>query len=151
MSDRLALGFDFGTVRIGVAVGNGITQSAQALAVVDARTNRAKWPAIEKLVAEWSPSVLVVGVPRHPDGQPHEVTRRALRFARQLEGRFGLEVDVVDERYSSVEAGGTGGVVDDLAAAVILQQWFDEGQPVRPPQAPDKQAGTDAGKENPQQ
>ncbi len=135
MSERTVLGFDFGVVRIGVAVGNNITKNAKALAIVDGRTNQKKWEEIERLISEWLPDVLVVGVPRHPDGKHHEVTLRALKFARQLEGRYALEVNVVDERYSSVAVEESGDEpIDDEAAAVILQQWFDEGEPVRPPQ-----------------
>lgn len=135
MTSALVLGFDFGTVRVGVAVGNGLTKSARALAVVDGRTNKAKWGAIGALIDEWQPAVLVVGVPRHPDGRAHEVTHKAMRFARQLRERYRIAVNIVDERYSSVEVeGGVEGCIDDEAAAVILQQWFDEGEPVRPPQ-----------------
>lgn len=133
----IVLGFDFGEVRIGVALGNGITQSAKPLAIVDARTNKVKWDQIQKLIQEWQPEALIVGVPRHSDGQREKVTFKALRFARQLEGRFGLPVNVVDERYSSVvveDAHEYDGPIDDLAAAVILEQWFHEGEPVRPPQ-----------------
>ncbi len=132
----IVLGFDFGEVRIGVALGNGITQSAKALTIVDARTNKTKWGQIQKLIEEWQPGALIVGVPRHSDGHHEKVTFKALRFARQLEGRFALPVNVVDERYSSVavDADEDDGPIDDLAAAVILQQWFNEGQPVRPPQ-----------------
>lgn len=132
----IVLGFDFGQVRIGVALGNGITQSAKALAIVDARTNKTKWGQIQKLIDEWQPGALIVGVPRHPDGHHHDVTYKALKFARQLEGRFALPVNVVDERYSSVavESQDADEPIDDMAAAVILEQWFNEGQPVRPPQ-----------------
>jgi putative Holliday junction resolvase len=82
-----------------------------------------RWRRIGELIAAWQPARLVVGVPRHPDGTPHELTVRCERFARQLEGRWRLPVARVDERYSSaVTADGR----DDEAAAVILQQWFDE-------------------------
>lgn len=136
MSEGVYLGFDFGVVRIGVAVANSITKKASGLAIVDARTNKTKWGEIQKLINEWQPSALIVGVPRHPDGQHHEVTMKALKFARQLEGRYALPVNVVDERYSSVEVEEEGNdePIDDLAAAVILDQWFAEGEPVRPPQ-----------------
>ena len=84
------------------------------------------------LIEQWQPELCVVGLPRHPDGTAHELTVRALRFARQLEGRFNVPVNVVDERYSSVVVeDDADGNIDDAAAAVILQQWFDEGEPVR--------------------
>jgi putative Holliday junction resolvase len=124
----IVLGFDFGLRRIGVALGNGVTRSARGLRVVPRRgaADPAAWGELAALVAQWQPQQLVVGVARHPDGAAHEMTARCERFARQLEGRFGLPVARVDERYSSavLEAGAA---TDDQAAAVILQQWFDEG------------------------
>ena len=124
MTDGVVLGFDFGARRIGVAIGNGITRQARPLAVVEAQGDR-RWPNILALIAEWQPVALVVGIPRHPDGTAHELTARCEKFARQLHGRTGLPVGTADERYSSaVVEGGR----DDEAAAVILQQWFDETQ-----------------------
>ena len=91
-------------------------------AVIDAQGDR-RWQMISALIAEWQPAALVVGIPRHPDGTAHELTARCEKFARQLQGRTGLPVGSADERYSSaVVEGGR----DDEAAAVILQQWFDE-------------------------
>ena len=124
----IVLGFDFGTRRIGVALGNGITRSARPLAIIEAAEPE-RWRKIATLIENWQPRQLVVGVPRHPDGAAHELTARCERFARQLEGRFGLPVARVDERYSSaVLAARQQGARanDDQAAAVILQQWFDE-------------------------
>ena len=122
LNEDVVLGFDFGTRRVGVAVGNGVTRQARPLAVI-ADEGDVRWRRIGELVAAWQPARLVVGVARHQDGTPHELTARCERFARQLEGRYRLPVARVDERYSSaVAAGGR----DDEAAAVILQQWFDE-------------------------
>jgi putative Holliday junction resolvase len=122
MSDGVVLAFDFGTRRIGVAIGNGITRQARPLAVIEALGD-ARWDKLAAQIAAWQPVQLVVGIARHPDGAPHEMTARCEKFARQLEGRYRLPVARVDERYSSVavDAGR-----DDQAAAVILQQWFDE-------------------------
>ena len=120
----IVLGFDFGMRRIGVALGNGITRSARPLRTVQGAVP-AQWRGIQDLIAEWQPSQLVVGVARHPDGAPHEMTARCERFARQLEGRFHLPVARVDERYSSVVVE-KGEAIDEAAAAVILQQYFDE-------------------------
>jgi putative Holliday junction resolvase len=122
------LAFDFGLKRTGVAVGNTVLQSARALTTVAAEGD-ARFVAIGRLITEWAPTALVVGVPRHPDGNPHENTQRAQRFARQLHGRFRLPVHEVDERYSTVEAvsGGPRGMdADAAAAAVLLQQYFQE-------------------------
>jgi len=122
LKDRIVLGFDFGIRRIGVAVGNSLTQTARPLALID-DDGELRWCRIAALIAEWQPAQLVVGVPRHPDGEPHELTTRCQRFARQLAGRHRLPVAQVDERYSSAVVDGGR---DDEAAAVILQQWFDE-------------------------
>jgi putative Holliday junction resolvase len=120
--DRVALGFDFGARRIGVAIGNTVTGEARPLAVLPAEGD-SRWTRIAELIDEWQPTELAVGIPRHPDGAAHELTARCEKFARQLEGRYRLPVARVDERYSSaVVEGGR----DDLAAAVILQQHLSE-------------------------
>ncbi|MDH4181030.1 MAG: Holliday junction resolvase RuvX [Betaproteobacteria bacterium] len=125
MTDRVVLGFDFGARRIGVAIANTITREARPLTTVNAATVAARWDAVAALIAEWEPAQLVVGIPRHPDGAPHEMTARCERFARQLEGRFGRPVARVDERYTSAVSERADDV-DAAAAALILQQWFDE-------------------------
>lgn len=121
----IALGFDFGAKRLGVAVGNALTGAARPLTTLDSSTNDARWKGVSRVIAEWEPAVLVVGIPRHPDGTPHEMTARCERFARQLEGRYGLAVERVDERYSSAVVADEDDI-DAAAAAVILQQWFDQ-------------------------
>jgi putative Holliday junction resolvase len=123
-TEGLALGFDFGTRRIGVAVGSAAGTNAQPLCVIAASSSQA-WEKLTALIEKWQPSVLVVGIPRHPDGKPHQMTARCERFARQLQGRFGRSVACVDERYSSAVVGGAA-ARDDEAAAVILQQWLDQ-------------------------
>ena len=121
------LAFDFGLKRIGVAIGNTITRSASSLALIDEATNEGKFAAIGKLMAEWQPQRCVVGLPRHPDGAEHDMTVRCRRFANQLNGRYGLPIELVDERYSSaVISQQRGERVDDQSAAIILQQYFDE-------------------------
>ena len=123
----LFLAFDYGTKRIGVASGNSITHTATALTTLAHEGGEARFAAIGKLVADWRPTALVVGVPRHPDGAPHDNTRRAERFARQLQGRFGLPVHEVDERYSTVAAIAAGAAdIDATSAAVILEQFFSQ-------------------------
>jgi putative Holliday junction resolvase len=124
------LAFDFGLKRIGVAVGNTLVKGAQPLVVISEPTNEGKFAAITQLIQEWTPKRCVVGLPMHPDGTAHEMTARCRRFANQLHGRFGLEVILVDERYSSaVIAHQRGDIIDAQAAAVILQQYFDEPTP----------------------
>ncbi len=126
MIEGVIIGFDFGEKRIGVAVGNTMTRSARAYKILDSRTNDARWKAVSAVIAEWQPVALVVGVPSHPDGTAHEMTERCKRFARQLQGRYGLPVIEVDERYSSAVVEEQGEFIDDEAASVILQQFFDE-------------------------
>lgn len=121
------LGFDFGLKRIGVAVGNTLLKHAQPLTVITAATNDAKFAAIAALINEWHPARCVVGLPTHPDGAEHEMTVRCRRFAHQLHGRFGVAAVLVDERYSSaVISQQRGDVIDAQAAAIILQQYFNE-------------------------
>jgi putative Holliday junction resolvase len=139
------LGFDYGTRRIGVAVGQTISASATPLEVLTSRDERPDWHGIERLVREWSPDAAVVGLPFEMDGTEVDWSPRVHRFARQIEGRFGLIVHLVDERLSSIDAcrsmaagrpaGKTrrAGVprdrrrpVDALAAALILETWLRE-------------------------
>lgn len=123
------LAFDFGTRRIGVAVGNSLTASARPIGVIEEQVVDRRFAKIARLIAEWAPQRLVVGRPTLEDGTPSETTARAERFARQLEGRHGLKVAMVDERYSSLEAQSVVGrnASDDAeAAAIILRQYFDE-------------------------
>ncbi len=121
------LAFDFGLKRIGVAIGNTLIKQAQPLTVISAATNDAKFSAIAALLQEWQPSRCVVGLPSHPDGTEHEMTVRCRRFANQLHGRFGVTTVLVDERYSSaVILRQRGETIDAEAAAVILQQYFND-------------------------
>lgn len=118
------LAFDFGTRRTGVASGNTLLGQAQPLRTVVAEGD-ARFAAIATLIKEWQPDALVVGVPFHPDGAAHDNTRRARRFARQLQGRFGLAVHEVDERYTTTEAlAGGAADADAAAAALILEQFL---------------------------
>ena len=120
---RTFLAFDFGTQRVGVASGNTVTRTAQPLRTI-AATGTPRFDAIERLVAEWKPDALVVGVPFHPDGAAHDNTGRARRFARQLHGRFHLQVHEVDERYTTTEAHSAGAADADAAAAAIILEQF---------------------------
>jgi len=123
---RSFLAFDFGIKRVGVAGGNSLTRSASPLRTI-AATGDLRFAEIAALIAEWKPDALVVGVPLHPDGAPHENTERARRFARQLAGRYGLPVHEVDERYSTTEAAADGARdLDAASAAIILDQFFSQ-------------------------
>ena len=144
------LAFDFGEKRIGVAVGNSLLRHASALKTLHAVTVSERFAAVAAVLEEWHPQRLVVGIPRRADGTAHTMTARCERFANQLHGRFGLPVERVDERYTSVEAesrrrdvhrlarnrgagdeGGRAAVkhladIDPLAAEIILQSYFEQ-------------------------
>jgi putative Holliday junction resolvase len=130
------LAFDFGEKRIGVAVGETAVGVAHPLETIETPQRDARFRRIAELVAEWRPACLVVGLPVHVDGTPHEMTDRARRFGRQLEGRFGLPVRYVDERLTTAEAAlalreagvrarGQRAVRDRVAAQIILQSYLD--------------------------
>jgi putative Holliday junction resolvase len=130
------LAFDFGTRRIGAAVGDFETRLAHPLTTISGADNRARFAAIERLLAEWRPVLLVVGVPAHADGREHEVGSLARRFAQRLRGRFGLGVALVDEHLTSddaeraLRAAGARGArlksgLDAVAAQRILETFFE--------------------------
>jgi putative holliday junction resolvase len=131
------LAFDFGTRRIGVAVGESAIGLAHPLATIASEQNEHRFAAIERLIDEWHPALLIVGLPLHADGTEHALTARARRFANQLEGRFGLAAELVDERFTThaaTEALSDAGVKtrahkdvrDQVAAQLILQAYFDQ-------------------------
>ncbi|MBS0462087.1 MAG: Holliday junction resolvase RuvX [Proteobacteria bacterium] len=144
MTIATVLGFDVGAKRIGVAVGNGLTGTARDIAVVDMREEVADWAAVDKLVREWRPQALVVGDPRSlgDDGRQADFTQpsrqRAQRFARTAAQRYAVDVWMVDERMSSLDAAarfahgraagarrrGEAKNLDALAAAIILERWL---------------------------
>jgi putative Holliday junction resolvase len=131
------LAFDFGTRRIGVAIGNTISGTARPLTTLHGEQNEQRFAAIAALLDEWRPAALVVGLPCNDDGSPHELTRLCRRFAQRLKGRFNLPTLLVDERYTSaaassaLDAAGVHGIrqkalLDQYAAQQILQAYFDE-------------------------
>ena len=123
MPDGTVLAFDFGEKRIGVATGETLLGSAHPLAVIRAESNDDRFAQIGKLIAEWQPVQLVVGLPTHADGTPHEMTRLATKFAERLKRRFNLPVGFADERLTSLDA---------VAAQLILQTWFESPHHVTP-------------------
>jgi putative Holliday junction resolvase len=129
------LAFDFGTRRIGVAVGDFETRLAHPLANIAAADKRARFAAIERMVAEWRPALFVVGLPSRADGSEHPVGQLARRFAQRLSGRFGIPAELVDEHLTSFEAehdlraAGARGAklksrLDPVAAQRILESYF---------------------------
>ena len=117
------LALDFGLKRTGVATGNRLLRSATPQGTIQAEGD-ARFVQIARRITEWAPDALVVGIPFHPDGAAHDNTRRAQRFSRQLQGRFGLPVFEVDERYSTTEALQAGAQDADAAAACIILEQF---------------------------
>ena len=136
MMQGTLIGFDFGSRRIGVAVGETTTRIASPLGAIEAEANEARFEAIGRIVAEWHPAGFVVGLPRHSDGSEHAVARLAEKFGRRLEARYNVPVMYVDETLTSAEAeaslkhtrtrAGSKSDVDALAATLILQSYLDE-------------------------
>jgi len=129
--------FDFGTKRIGIAIGNTISKTSQPLTTINDEKNETRFEVIAGLLREWQPAALVVGLPCNDDGTPHEMTALCRRFANRLKGRFKLPTLLVDERYTSAAASsvldeeGIYGrkqktLIDQYAAQQILQAYFDE-------------------------
>lgn len=136
---QILLGFDYGTRRIGVASGDTLTRTARALDTLKC-TRGVPWQEIDRLVAEYQPAQLVVGVPYNMDGTPTTLTKASRRFAHEIKGRYGLPVALVDERLSSREASAqlrdaraqglkrhrtTREDIDMNAARIVLERWFD--------------------------
>lgn len=136
---RSILAFDFGTHKIGVAVGQTLTATTTPLPELRASNGQPDWDQVAALIAEWQPDAFVVGVPVNMDGSEFELTARARKFGQRLHGRFGKPWFAMDERLTSFEARelarsqprgkGNRGLVDSLAASLILQSWFDNEWP----------------------
>jgi putative Holliday junction resolvase len=139
--EQTLLAFDFGSKRIGIALGQTLTQTARPLDTIQRRNKEADWEAIAALIVSWKPDALVVGLPLAEDGSEQDMSILARRFMQQLEQRFGLPVHAVDERYSSMEAEARlkempkapkyaspawKAAVDGIAAQVILEAWLHE-------------------------
>jgi len=138
MVDGIVLGFDFGSKRIGVATGQTISRTASTLCVLQNQKNSI-WLAIEKILNDWQPKILIVGLPLDLEGKETPVSQAARKFAARLHGRFGLSVEFQDERFSSMDAaqqfaalrsqGGTrkkdSSSLDAAAARIITQAWLD--------------------------
>ncbi len=140
---RTLLGFDFGTKRIGIAIGQEVTGTANPLTTVTAVKNKPDWDSISKIIAEWQPDLFIVGLPLHMDGSEQAMTQAAKRFANQLNGRYQIPVELVDERLSSNEAesiinqqSGSSqfrdsifpdkAQIDMISAQLILQSWMSQ-------------------------
>jgi len=137
-NQRTLLGFDFGTKRIGIAIAQEVTGTASPLTTVKSIKQKPDWESISKIIAEWQPDLLVVGLPLHMDGTEQPMTQAAKRFSNQLNGRYQIPVALMDERLSSNEAesilneqpGSRGSLfqdkaqIDMISAQLILQSWM---------------------------
>lgn len=134
---RTILAFDFGTKSIGVAVGSELTGTASLLSACKAQDGTPNWELVEKLIKEWQPQLLLVGLPLNMDGTEQPFTARARKFANRLHGRFGLPVELQDERLTTTEArsqlfaeGGFRNLakdkVDSLSAKIIFESWYEQ-------------------------
>ena len=131
------IGFDFGQRRIGVAIGNNISKTAQPLITIESSTNNQTFEAIQKIMEEWRPVSIVVGVPFNVDGSEHKVTNLSKKFAKQLAQKYSLPTNLIDERYTSIEANHELKdkkidlkkkklLIDQIAAKIILQSYLDQ-------------------------
>ena len=130
----LALGFDYGLSRIGVATGQTLTKTASPLIALSAKDGAPQWEHIQALLDEWKPDVVVVGLPLHDDGSMSEMAERAKKFGKRIHGRFGVRVEFISEYHSTREArehlnyrgkaGDQDGKLDATAASVILERWL---------------------------
>ncbi len=140
-NNLVLLAFDFGLRRLGIAVGQSLTKTAQPLTTLKCNNGEPDWHAVHQLQQEWQAQAFVVGLPKNKDGTDSSVSRAARVFAKKMEEQFGLPVYLVDERFSSLTAeqhlkekrqDGTHShrikkeEIDKLAAAIILQSWFLE-------------------------
>lgn len=132
-----ALSFDFGTKSIGVAVGQSVTATAKELTPIKAKEGIPNWDTIQQLLTEWTPKIVLVGLPVNMDGSEMEMTRRARKFGRRIEGRYAQKIEFVDERLTTREAkmeaaenGHKGNYakdpVDSIAARILLESWWRE-------------------------
>ena len=130
---RTLLGFDFGTKRIGIAIAQEVTGTANPLVTVTAIKHKPDWDSISKIIKEWQPDLLVVGLPLHMDGTEQPMTQAARRFSNQLNGRYQIPVALMDERLSSNEAESilngrasshSKAQIDMISAQLILQSWM---------------------------
>ena len=139
MSSRTIIGFDYGRKRIGCAVGQELTSSARPLTTVAVHNNKPDWDHIARILEEWQPDIVIVGLPLNMDGTEHDMSRSARRFSNQINGRFNRPVELVDERLTSLEAEEiiteerrSGRMkkksaklsVDQIAAELIIKAWM---------------------------
>jgi len=140
LSHSTVLGFDFGLKQIGLALAHPVTEIATPLTIIKAKEGKPNWDDVQNVIEEWKPSLLVVGLPLNMDGSLSAMAGRAKKFANRLHGRYGLQVELHDERLSSFEARQTLSEqpllsvkydkIDAIAAAKILESWMLANKPL---------------------
>lgn len=137
MANRTIIAFDFGTLSIGIAIGQEITATARPLTAIKAKDGKPNWLNIEKIIQEWQPELAIVGLPLNMDGTEQPISNQARKFANRLHGRFGIQVTLHDERLTTIEAraqlfnqGGYRALnkskIDSISAVIILESWFEQ-------------------------
>lgn len=137
MANRTIIAFDFGTLSIGIAIGQEITATARPLTAIKAKDGKPNWLDIEKIIQEWQPELAIVGLPLSMDGTEQPISNQARKFANRLHGRFGIQVTLHDERLTTIEAraqlfnqGGYRALnkikIDSISAVIILESWFEQ-------------------------
>ncbi|QLK88157.1 Holliday junction resolvase RuvX [Arsenophonus endosymbiont of Aphis craccivora] len=137
MANRTIIAFDFGTLSIGIAIGQEITATARPLTAIKAKDGKPNWLDIEKIIQEWQPELAIVGLPLNMDGTEQPISNQARKFANRLHGRFGIQVTLHDERLTTIEARAQlfnqGGYrafnkikIDSISAVIILESWFEQ-------------------------
>ncbi|MFS1563383.1 MAG: Holliday junction resolvase RuvX [Candidatus Arsenophonus phytopathogenicus] len=137
MANRTIIAFDFGTLSIGIAIGQKITATARPLTAIKAKNGKPNWLDIEKIIQEWQPELAIVGLPLNMDGTEQPISNQARKFANRLHGRFGIQVALHDERLTTIEAraqlfnqGGYRALnkskIDSISAVIILESWFEQ-------------------------
>ena len=126
--NSIIMGFDFGMKRIGVAVGQKVTQTASGLTVVQACDGIPRWEQLDKLILDWQPEKFIVGLPLNMDGSKSEMSQKANKFSRRLSSRYDIPSEMFDERLTSFEARGHEEKthIDAIAARLILESWLRE-------------------------
>lgn len=137
MANRTIIAFDFGTLSIGIAIGQEITANARPLTAIKAKDGKPNWLEIEKILQEWQPELAIVGLPLNMDGTEQPMSNQARKFANRLHGRFGIQVTLHDERLTTIEARAqlfnqcgyralNKSKIDSISAVIILESWFEQ-------------------------
>ena len=126
--NSIVMSFDFGMKRIGVAVGQKVTQTASGLGVVQASDGIPKWDYLDKIVLDWQPERFIIGLPINMDGSNSEMSKKAQKFSRRISSRYNIRSEMFDERLTSFEAREHDGKthIDAIAAKIILESWLRE-------------------------